>query len=59
MTRRFEVFVHPEMEREVVEADTLFYSQESGWLCFKREGGVGHSAVFAPGKWVFFKEVTP
>ena len=36
----------------------MWYAQDSGWLTFQNADGSGHYAVFAPGKWVYFKEVT-
>lgn len=62
MKRRWEVCIDPDVESEVIEADILWYAQETGWLTFQnrseaREGNK-HIAVFAPGKWVYFKEIT-
>lgn len=59
MTRRFEVHLDGGVGHSprIVRADKVYYSQDTGWLIFHNEG-TAHHAVFAPGKWVFFKEVT-
>ena len=59
MKRRWAVCFDPEVEDIVIEADRLWYSQDSGWLTFQNGAErTAHIAVFAPGKWVYFKEVT-
>ena len=58
MKRRWSVCINPEIEDVEVEADRMWYAQDSGWLTFQNADGSGHYAVFAPGKWVYFKEVT-
>lgn len=56
MTRRWKVCVNPEMEDVVIDADTIWYSQDTGWLVFSRDSVKGHFAAFAPGKWSYFLE---
>lgn len=58
MNRRWEICVAPEMEDVIVEADGIFYSQETGWLAFQKVGFKGNIAAFAPGKWSYFREIT-
>lgn len=61
MKRRWAVCIDPEIEDIVIEADRLWYTQDTGWLTFQNGAPGdrnGHLAVFAPGKWVYFKEVT-
>ena len=58
MKRRWSVCINPEIEDVEVEADRMWYAQDSGWLTFQNADGPGHYAAFAPGKWVYFKEVT-
>lgn len=64
MKRRWEVCIGAEVENEVIEADRLWYAQDSGWLTFQNHEehmdakGTKHIAAFAPDKWVYFKEVT-
>lgn len=56
--RRWEVCIDAEVENEVIEAQTIWYSQDTGWLVFKVESGGPPHAVFGPGKWLYFKEIT-
>lgn len=56
--RHWKVCIDPEIDDVDVHADTIFYSQDAGWLTFSRDGVKGHCMVFAPGKWVYFMEVT-
>ncbi len=63
MTRRWTVCIGAEVEDVEIEADRLWYAQDTGWLTFQNnhdhdDKGTKHIAVFAPGKWVYFKEVT-
>lgn len=58
MKRRWSVCINPEIEDVGVEADRIWYAQDSGWLTFQNADAPGHYAAFAPGKWVSFKEVT-
>lgn len=64
MTRRWSVCINPDVEDVEIEADRLWYAQDTGWLTFQNADASGdvkgtkHVAAFAPGKWVYFKEVT-
>lgn len=62
MTRRWTVCISPEVDDVEIEADRLWYAQDTGWLTFQNaspvSAGTAHVAAFAPGKWVYFKEVT-
>lgn len=58
--RKFEVCIHPDIEDTQVSADCFFYCQKTGWLTFsnfKEEKAQPHT-VFAPGKWLYFREVS-
>lgn len=57
MKRRWSVCINPEIEDVLIEAERIWYAQDSGWLAFQNSDK-GHHAAFAPGKWVYFKEVT-
>lgn len=62
MKRRWVVCIDADVEDVEIEADILWYAQDTGWLSFQNRAdtrdGNKHAAVFAPGKWVYFKEVT-
>ena len=56
MKRRWAVCTDPDLEDEVVEAEKISWQTETGFLTFFTDKKP--IAVFAPGKWVFVKEVT-
>ena len=64
MKRRWTVCIDPDVEDMVIEADRLWYAQDTGWLTFQNhedrgdDKGTKHIAAFAPDMWVYFKEVT-
>lgn len=64
MKRRWTVCISPEVEDVEIEADKLWYAQDTGWLTFQNSVEptdpkvMRHVAAFAPDKWVYFKEVT-
>ena len=63
MKRRWTVCISAEFDDVEIEADRLWYAQDSGWLTFQDNAdggreGTKHIAAFAPGKWVYFKEIT-
>lgn len=58
MKRRFVVCVSPDVEDVEIEADRLWYAQDTGWLTFQNNDSPKHVAAFPPGKWVYFKDVT-
>ena len=55
--RKWQVCISPEYDDGDVEADVLWYDQSTGWLTFSTREKKP-VAVFAPGKWVSFMEVT-
>lgn len=55
--RRWLVCVGLDFEDVEVKAERHWYSQDTGWLTFGGGAGEGHTAVFAPGKWLYFQEV--
>lgn len=62
MKRRWVVRIDADVEDVEIEADAIWYTQETGWLTFRNRAdtsdGYKHVVVFAPGKWVYCKEVT-
>lgn len=64
MKRRWSVCVDANFDDVEIEADRLWYAQDSGWLTFQNfdesidAKGTKHIAAFAPGKWLYFREVT-
>lgn len=56
MKHRWAVCTDPDLEDEVVEAEKISWQTETGFLTFFTDGKP--VAVFAPGKWVYLKDVT-
>lgn len=56
--RKWTVCISAEFDDVEIEAETYWYGQDNGWLVFSRTDKKGAVAVFAPGKWVSFVEVT-
>lgn len=56
MKRRWAVCTDHDLEDEVIEAEKISFREESGFLTFFTDRLP--VAVFAPGKWVYFKDVT-
>lgn len=54
--RRWAVCIHQDYDDVDVEAETIFYAQDTGWLVFSTDRLP--IAAFAPGRWLYFKEVT-